>query len=249
MKRISVLKKAFVVLFTFVASISSVNAQSLQEVVYLKNGSIIRGTIVEQKPNESLKIQTSDGSIFVYNMAEIDKITKEMPLKKTLSDYENDQDDAPETYGWSKAPRYRGFVGDSYIFGIGDYKENREFLYTSHGVQINPFFYAGVGAGVNYWFDSECWSVPIFAHLRGEFHRALKKNVSPYVDAKIGYSVADVEGFYFAPSIGCHFYFGHSKTGVSVGVGYVLQDAEIEYNHRSKTINASGLEITVAFDF
>ena len=31
-------------------------AQSLQDVVYLKNGSIIRGIIIEQNPNESLKI-------------------------------------------------------------------------------------------------------------------------------------------------------------------------------------------------
>lgn len=35
------------------------------DVVYLKNGSIIRGMIIEQIPNVSLKIQTKDGSIFV----------------------------------------------------------------------------------------------------------------------------------------------------------------------------------------
>ena len=32
--------------------IGTVSAQSLQEVVYLKNGSVIRGTIIEQVPNE-----------------------------------------------------------------------------------------------------------------------------------------------------------------------------------------------------
>ena len=46
--------------------IGTVSAQSLQEVVYLKNGSVIRGTIIEQVPNESLKIQTSDGSVFAW---------------------------------------------------------------------------------------------------------------------------------------------------------------------------------------
>ncbi len=49
----------------------------LQEVVYLKNGSIIRGTIMEQVPGVSLKIQTADGSVFVYSMDEVEKITKE----------------------------------------------------------------------------------------------------------------------------------------------------------------------------
>ncbi len=54
--------------------------QDLIDVVYLKNGSIIRGIIIEQVPNVSLKIQTSDGSIFFYKMDEIEKITKEKPL-------------------------------------------------------------------------------------------------------------------------------------------------------------------------
>lgn len=57
----------------------SVNAQSenMEDVVYLKNGSIIRGIIVEQIPNESLKVKTKDGSVFVYKMTEVDKLTKE----------------------------------------------------------------------------------------------------------------------------------------------------------------------------
>lgn len=49
----------------------------LQDVVYLKNGSIIRGTIVEQIPNKTIKILTADNSQFVVQMDEIEKITKE----------------------------------------------------------------------------------------------------------------------------------------------------------------------------
>jgi len=51
--------------------------QVLVDVVYLKNGSIIKGTIIEQVPGETIKLKTADGSIFVYNMSEIKKITKE----------------------------------------------------------------------------------------------------------------------------------------------------------------------------
>lgn len=47
------------------------------DVVYLKNGSIIKGTIIEQVPNVSLKIETRDGSVFVYKIEEIEKMTKE----------------------------------------------------------------------------------------------------------------------------------------------------------------------------
>lgn len=48
------------------------------DVLYLKNGSVIRGIIIEQIPNLSIKIQTMDGSIFVYKMEEVEKITKEL---------------------------------------------------------------------------------------------------------------------------------------------------------------------------
>jgi hypothetical protein len=52
------------------------------EVLYLKNGSIIRGMIIEQIPNEQVKIQTSDGSVFVYTMDQVLKITKEPKWNK-----------------------------------------------------------------------------------------------------------------------------------------------------------------------
>jgi len=49
----------------------------LEDVVYLKNGSLIRGTIMEQIPGETIKIQTRDGNLLVYKMSEVLKITKE----------------------------------------------------------------------------------------------------------------------------------------------------------------------------
>jgi hypothetical protein len=59
-----------------------ISAQTTQDdVVYLKNGGIIRGLIIEQIPGETIKIQTKDRSIFVYKFNEIEKITKEQPLK------------------------------------------------------------------------------------------------------------------------------------------------------------------------
>jgi hypothetical protein len=67
-----------VLLFLLIIFSFNVFAQSsLEEVVYLKNGSIIRGTIIEQIPNEKIKIQTSEGNVFVYKYDEIEKITKE----------------------------------------------------------------------------------------------------------------------------------------------------------------------------
>jgi hypothetical protein len=48
-----------------VAMMLPLSALAATEVVYLKNGSVIKGTIVEQVPGESLKIQTRDGNVGV----------------------------------------------------------------------------------------------------------------------------------------------------------------------------------------
>ena len=62
----------------------SAYSQNLEDVVYLKNGSIIRGTITEMFPKEPIKIQMRDGSIFVYELDDILKIVKE-PRQLTAS--------------------------------------------------------------------------------------------------------------------------------------------------------------------
>lgn len=51
--------------------------QQLEDVVYLKNGGVVRGTIIEEVVGKSLKIRTGYGNVFVYGMDEIVKITKE----------------------------------------------------------------------------------------------------------------------------------------------------------------------------
>lgn len=60
----------------------SMAAQQFLDVVHLKNGGMVKGVIIEQVPGESLKIQTADGSVFVYQMSEVEKISKEAVQQK-----------------------------------------------------------------------------------------------------------------------------------------------------------------------
>ena len=69
------------ILFLTLLTATMMLAQDMKDVVYLKNGSIIKGWVIEQIPTESLKIQTSDGSLFVYKMDEVQRITKEKVVK------------------------------------------------------------------------------------------------------------------------------------------------------------------------
>ena len=47
------------------------------DVVYLKNGSVLKGIIIEQKIGEYIKLEMYDGSVFVFENSKIDKIQKE----------------------------------------------------------------------------------------------------------------------------------------------------------------------------
>lgn len=57
---------------------SQINAQQQEEdVVYLKDGSVLRGTIIEDVPGESLRIRTRDGNVFRIAYDRIDRRTRE----------------------------------------------------------------------------------------------------------------------------------------------------------------------------
>ena len=51
--------------------------QAMEDVIYLKDGSILRGIIIEQIPGKSLKIQMRDGNIFVYDIDKVERMTRE----------------------------------------------------------------------------------------------------------------------------------------------------------------------------
>lgn len=76
-------KLLFFVLLTFCFAFAA--AQNMSEVVYLKNGSMIRGMVIEEIPGQSIKIKTADGSVFVYRMSEVSKITREEVKKDDAS--------------------------------------------------------------------------------------------------------------------------------------------------------------------
>lgn len=84
-------------------------AQTTIDVVELKNGSVLRGTILEQVPNESLKLKTADGSLFVYRMDEVVKITRE--TAQNPLDEKPDMSKYGGTFGLGVAIGGGGLVG------------------------------------------------------------------------------------------------------------------------------------------
>jgi hypothetical protein len=70
-------KSIFFAILLIICAVNSYGQKS-KDVLYLRNGSIIYGTLMEIS-NGQYKLKGSDGSIFIYSTGEVEKYAKEVP--------------------------------------------------------------------------------------------------------------------------------------------------------------------------
>ena len=169
-----------------------------EEVVYLKNGSIIRGIIIEQIPNKSLKIQTKDRSVFVYSMDEIEKIAKEEIKTEAIPSADNQKSNSKFDNDKVKSKGFSNITEIGGIFGVGNTtgttptqtsakytnQINLFALTTINGYQFNRNAFLGFGVGLE--TGKTTINVPLFIDVR---YYPLKKRVTPVIDLGAGYAV------------------------------------------------------------
>lgn len=238
----------FVLLFGFASAVFS--QTPVQEIVYLKNGSVIKGIIIEQVLNQSIKIRTADGSTFVYKIGEVEKITKEVADSNTYNRRSSGSGGENEITG------YRGFADMGYTVGIGEWKAGRIEVTTSHGYQFTPYLFMGGGTGIHYYCTdgAEETVVPLFVDFRANF---IKGKIVPFARIKAGYSFDTSEsfeglGFYIAPSAGVKFMVS-DNFAINFSLGYTSQlvDSYYEdyYYEYSSTENLGGITFKTGFEF
>lgn len=209
-----------ILLFSF--SLVSFAQVAYKDVIYLKNGSIVKGIIIEFVPAKSYTIKTADGSIFVYQVTEILKIAKE----EIKTEENNNASSGSDTF--SKG--YRGIIEGGGGAKTGKYGLNSTNFAFSNGYQFNPNLYAGVALGLNY-FPSEITGtdgfglIPLYADARYSF---LPKNpISPYAGMGAGFSFDpnnsfEGAGFYFNPSVGAQYSI-NKRYKINLSFNYRLQ--------------------------
>lgn len=230
-------------LFTLITSVSF-GQSNYQDVVYLKNGSIIRGIIIEQVPNKSIKIETADRNVFVYQMDEIEKLTKEPFQGRGNRNLKGS--------GSGLEEGYKGIIELGYEIGTGNFGMDRLKLNVINGYQINPYFSLGFGTGLRYYFDAEAALIPIFADFRTNF---MDNNVSPYFSLGVGYSFDATNsfegvGFLLNPTVGVSFMVSE-KSAMNVGIGYEMQRMKFySWNWGDPfTENSGAISINVGISF
>lgn len=222
------MRKYLVLLFFTLITTLSFGQSNYQDVVYLKNGSIIRGIIIEQIPNKSIKIETADNNIFLFQINEIEKFTKEPIVKKHYSN---------KNSGFK--PGYKQIVELAYQLGVGTYAPDRIKLNMIYSYQINPYFSFGLGTGLRYYHAYDTVLLPFFTDFRVYF---IDNNISPYLSLGLGYSLNASSGFrrtgvLINPTVGVNIKL-IDKYSINVGLGYEMQRVDpVSRNYSAISLN------------
>ena len=211
MKRLII--SAFAVLLFFNQHLQA--QESYEDVVYLKNGSIFHGMIIEQVPGKSITIESVEKEIFTFTYEEIEKIRKE--FRKTVPVSEPDS--------WYVAPPTVN------TFQAGVLTGRPQLLTTvslTHGVQVNDHLSFALGVGWDNYADAAM--IPIFFDARSI---VVDGQTSPFVFADAGYSAGKLKsratwnagGFVMDAGAG---FIVHTSTAASfvLQVSYRLQMAK-----------------------
>ena len=91
------MKKALVALILLVLTVASVSAQETVDVVYLTDGQVITGKIIETEkyPEQRIKIQTEDGTVYIVKMVDVEKIVEQTAEGSTVTVAVKAGDDQP----------------------------------------------------------------------------------------------------------------------------------------------------------
>jgi len=200
------MKKALGLIIFILLSTIAFSQEDYQDVVYLKNGSIIHGMIIEQVPNVSIKIQTNDRNVFFYKIEEVEKITKE--LKPSDVKQKNLKKQYP----------IKGIIA--------------QVNYVLHGASvqanylIHPFS-IGIGVGVNKSYEGGT-HVPFF--LDGKFYFT-NTRLSPLLACELGYSYigSNAWGWHMNPYVGFKILL-FNDVAINFGVG-LLWERDYYYYH------------------
>lgn len=250
-------KSISLLLFIFFSYFKGYAQVNYEDVVYLKNGSIIRGVIIEQVFNVSLKIQTKDRNVFFYKVEEVEKITKE-ELKDPNVNSSSTTQLGKFQFDKVKSKGYQNILEIGGVFGVANIRYVYESSFNSfnnrnglnlfsiqdvNSVKLDRITSIGIGVGVEIGRPSNGrflhLNIPVFADFR---FRPLKSRFSPIFIQQLGLSFlpiysgdVDEQTYYGAllnTKIGLNA-FVNNKTSLNLGMGYRFQHYTFVENYRT----------------
>jgi hypothetical protein len=169
----------FAMLFVTLAAFG----QDKVDVVYLKDGRVVKGSIIKPLDAEGVQIMTTESDVYTFSADEVLKVAREMYKHDNMKNKINVHD----------GEGFTNITTLGYGFGIGDVGEGRTAmnndedyfaLHTINGYHITRSFSLGVGVGIEWYGDYEL--VPLYADFR--YYPSLTE-WAPFFYGDLGYGL------------------------------------------------------------
>ncbi len=236
------MKKTLTLLFCIVA-INTFAQKVNDDVLYLKNGSIYRGKIIE-KNEQTLKLETYEKNVYAVQMTDIQEIKSEESLKRTIISY-----------------KVKGYIHYTELGPLAGSNRASNGVTTSafsfqtvNGYKFNQYLFTGIGIGADLYAVQTF--VPIILSVRGDFTKKGNKIAFYFVEG--GYSINatsnDVDGIKyqggntFAAGLGLKILF-NENTGFIIGAGYRFQRSELVEKTKTTIEDFDRLTLRIGFSF
>jgi hypothetical protein len=236
------MKKTLTLLFCLFA-INAFAQKINDDVLYLKNGSIYRGKIIDRN-EQIIKLETYEKNIYAVQMADIQEIKSEESLKKSVILYKE-----------------KGYVHYTELGPLAGSNRASNGVTTSafsfqtvNGYKFNQYLFTGIGVGADLYAVQTF--IPIILSVRGDFTK--KGNKIPFYFVEGGYSINatsnDVDGIKyqggntFAAGLGLKILF-NENTGFVIGAGYRFQRSELVAKTKTTIEDFDRLTLRIGFSF
>ncbi len=222
----------FAVFLLLLISANQVNAQDsvstkpIVDVIWLKDGSKLSGTILKWVLARGMELKLMTGAIVNIPKEEILKVYQDLPFSSQVTQPLDFYPRGPRPYAFREHGVYQtfsGFINFSDPGGAG--------VHYSIGHRFSRMLGVGIGAGFesnDFWYTRNM--VPLYAEARGFL---LPQRITPYYALKLGYGIAlsdpingtlDAKGgILFCPEFGVRF--GGRTVSYYLGLEYKIQNA------------------------
>ena len=215
----------FLALMTVQTVIGQSVGSEIVDIVWLKDGSKLRGTILKWDLERGMEFKLLTGAEILIPKKDIHRVMQDIPSADGSS-FGNTYVKPPKIYNFKEKGWYQnssGFINFSFSGGAG--------IHHAMGYRFNRLFGVGLGTGIEtHDFDAVRNIIPIYAEVRGFL---LPKKITPYYAFKIGYGIALRDefrgtirahgGIHISPEVGVRF--GAGDVSYYLGLEYKLQNA------------------------
>ncbi|MES2731912.1 MAG: hypothetical protein V4714_09190 [Bacteroidota bacterium] len=240
--------------FLLLVSFPTFAQQSTEDVLYLKNGWVLRGKITSTVIDSTVSLQTYDRNRFVFSRQEIDSVRQEVLQPTAINTIYKRR-------GFNHYTELGVLAGKN----TSNWSPSSAFSFqTVNGYKFGQWLFVGVGIGIDLYATQTI--LPAFGSLRGDF--ISRGRFIPYYFLDVGYgsnitgsdsqifvptNITHKGGTLYAIGLGMKVIFANN-TGFLLSVGHHSQQSSMHQdfgggNTNIREMNYQRVAIRAGFTF